>query len=162
MKIIFLDIDGVLCSFRSHYAQGKPLIDGCMSALDREGVGLLNVLAGLGTDTIKYVLSSTWRKHHDQGWMENHLRNHGWTGEFHEDWRTTIEHVEHNGIIFGVTRGREIQEWLNRHPEITEYVIIDDDSDMLDEQLPRFAQTHTEDGISFSAFQKARRILFGS
>lgn len=40
-----------------------------------------------------------------------------------------------------VERGYEIEEWLNKHPEVENYVILDDDDDMLDSQLNNFVRT---------------------
>jgi hypothetical protein len=40
-----------------------------------------------------------------------------------------------------MVRGDEIQAVLNIHPEITHYVILDDDTDMLKHQLGNFVQT---------------------
>ncbi len=48
------------------------------------------------------------------------------------------------GTYVGITgdrktlRGEEIQEWLDNHPEVEDYVILDDDSDMLPEQFCKF------------------------
>ena len=50
--------------------------------------------------------------------------------------------------IYSSPRGKEIQEYLNQHPDVENYVIIDDDSDMLDEQLFHFVETNYEDGIT--------------
>lgn len=38
-------------------------------------------------------------------------------------------------------RGTEIKMWLDKHPEVENYVILDDDNDMLDEQLDHYIQT---------------------
>lgn len=148
MKIIFLDIDGVLCTFRSHIAQGSPGPGMC--ALDREGVGLLNML--YDEDTF-YVLSSSWRHFHDKSYMTNHLKKFGWSGQFHMDWCTQD---------FDGSRGEQIQEWLNRHSEVEKYVIIDDDSNMLKSQKRNFVKTIEYDGISWKNFQNAAKILFGN
>lgn len=56
-------------------------------------------------------------------------------------------------------RGSEIKEWLDAHPEVTNYVIIDDDNDMLDEQEPHFVQTSWYDGINDYNVEKAIEIL---
>ena len=49
----------------------------------------------------------------------------------------------------GQSRGDEIQDWLNAHKdEVEEYVILDDDCDMLTEQLFHFIQTDTYEGIT--------------
>lgn len=44
-------------------------------------------------------------------------------------------------------RGLEIDYWLNEHPEYMNYVILDDNSDMLEKQLPHFVQTSGIDGF---------------
>lgn len=56
-------------------------------------------------------------------------------------------------------RGGEIQTWLNKHPEVDNYVIIDDDNDMLDSQLFHFVQTNYEDGITELETKWAIKIL---
>jgi hypothetical protein len=38
-------------------------------------------------------------------------------------------------------RGVEIQQWLDEHPDVTNYVILDDDSDMLEHQMKNFVVT---------------------
>ena len=45
------------------------------------------------------------------------------------------------------------------HPEVENYVIIDDDSDMLDEQLYHFVQTNFEDGITDTEVNRVIKIL---
>lgn len=40
-----------------------------------------------------------------------------------------------------VERGHEIQDWIDDHPEITHYVILDDDNDMLQSQRNNFVRT---------------------
>jgi len=150
MKIIFLDIDGVLCTTRSHVGQGKR---GLMQALDREGVGLLNRMA---IDSTKFVLSSSWRHHFPKEWMEEHLHQHGWTGEFHENWCTTINHSG--------TRPDEIAEWLSKNPigDKGQYVILDDDSwNWSEEQQNHVVKTDFNNGIMWEDFLKADLILHG-
>jgi hypothetical protein len=152
MKIIFLDMDGVLCTNRAHIAQGG--IQGMpnhsfMDALDREGVGMLTAIEKKCGD-ILYVLSSTWRKRHTKKEMEDWLRRYGWTGEFHPDWRTG----ELNG-----PRGLEIEEWLSRHPDTENYVILDDSGDMLESQKYHFVQTDDYNGIMAENYWHMERIF---
>jgi len=40
------------------------------------------------------------------------------------------------------------QAWLMEHPEVTKYVILDDDTEMLEHQLPDCFQAMTETGIT--------------
>jgi hypothetical protein len=46
-------------------------------------------------------------------------------------------------------RGEEIDLWLHEHSEVERYAIIDDESDMLDEQMPSYFRTSFfEDGLT--------------
>lgn len=57
-------------------------------------------------------------------------------------------------------RGSEIQEWLDKQTEPCRYVILDDDSDMLDCQLPYFIQTDwLKWGLSDEDVEQAIHIL---
>jgi Swiss Army Knife RNA repair-like protein len=48
----------------------------------------------------------------------------------------------------GLSRGHEIQAWLNEHPEVERYAILDDDNDMLEHQMVNFFQTSCRTGIT--------------
>lgn len=153
MKIIFLDMDGVICTYRAHIAQGYQNMPnhGFMDALDREGVGMLNAFLDKFPDT-KFVLSSTWRKHHTKQEMEDWLRRYGWKGEFHPDWRTDED---------GPIRGWEIERWLGNHKDVTNYIILDDDSDMMEHQKFHFVQTDGYNGITAENYWHMERIFQG-
>ena len=56
-------------------------------------------------------------------------------------------------------RGGEIQTWLDKHHEVDNYVIIDDDHDMLDSQLYHFVQTNYEDGLTEVETKRAIKVL---
>lgn len=143
MNIIFLDVDGVLCTRRSHLAYGKE--GGIWNAWDPLACAAL-LRAIQGKLRPKIVVSSTWRFYPDDFW--GNCEEYGLTdpvGErefFHDDWRT--KDLRHGPDI---CRGHEIQEWLSRHPEVESYVIIDDDSDLLDEQRERHIHTDPENGM---------------
>ena len=60
----------------------------------------------------------------------------------------------------GTKRGLEIEAWLSRHGKnITEYAIIDDDSDMLDSQMEHLVLTKGSVGITFKDLEKLNKIL---
>ena len=48
----------------------------------------------------------------------------------------------------GLWRGHEIQLWLDEHPEVRRYAILDDDDDMLEHQTPNFFQASCETGLT--------------
>ena len=58
-----------------------------------------------------------------------------------------------------VPRGLEILSWLENNPHVKNYVILDDDSDMLYWQRKNFVKTNTEFGIQQLDKFKAIRIL---
>ena len=134
MKVLFLDIDGVCNSEETLKRSG-----GGMLGIDP----LLAFIVGkitLAVPELKVVLSSSWR-HFPEGRNQVHAKVvpiHDVTGsEPYDD----LEHPH-------TQRGREIQRWLNAHPEVTHYAIVDDDSDMLPEQMPHFFQTSWKVGIT--------------
>ena len=62
-----------------------------------------------------------------------------------EKWEDAFIKLGFNpGTYVGITgdrrtlRGEEIQDWLDNHPEVEDYAILDDDSDMLPEQFAKF------------------------
>lgn len=86
------------------------------------------------TDT-KICVSSTWK------------HNFGTKGYVStpEKWEDAFQLLGfNNGTFVGITgdrrtlRGEEIQDWLDKHPEVTDYAILDDDSDMTEEQFTKF------------------------
>jgi tRNA-binding EMAP/Myf-like protein len=56
-----------------------------------------------------------------------------------------VDVCESTNIVYydQVKRGHEIKLWLDRHPEITQYVILDDIQDFLDEQQDYFVNCST-------------------
>ena len=125
MKVLFLDIDGVVNSrATTDFRSSLYPIDPHMAFM----VGKIQ----LDTDC-KVVLSSSWR-HHPDGIkaVEQYIV------KIHD--KTPM--LDHLGV-----RGHEIEAWLNLHPEVTKYAILDDDSDMLPEQIPNFFKTTFQNGL---------------
>lgn len=158
-KYIFLDIDGVLNSndyFSSleHIKRENMLrnlgfnssISYGVSSIDPVAVKNLNKLV---KDTgAKVVVSSTWRT----------------SPNLSEIFK--ISGIE--APIFNITpssrsriRGEEIQAWLDKKAESPyKYVILDDDSDMLRDQLPYFIQVDwMARGLSENDVKLATKIL---
>lgn len=134
MKIIFLDIDGVVTSLRSGWFN-----------LDIYTVNFLRWLckeAGA-----KIVISSTWRHNHGKDFWEPIFGEH-----LHNDFKTPSNNRETNGD----KRGGEIQMWLDNHPNTKKYLILDDDDDMLSSQMDSFIQTDSLDGMLHEHMMKCR------
>lgn len=120
-QIIFLDVDGVLTSRR------------CNGFYDFDLWAVHFFKWVCKESGAKIVMSSAWRN--IRGSFDTFSKV--FEGDLHEDWRT--------GILN--TRGDEILEWLSRHPEVGNFVAVDDDIWDLDEVAQNTVQTSTEDGL---------------
>ena len=167
MRVIFLDIDGVLNSTEfaeRHFAEtGKGLF--MYDFLDPDAVNRFKTFLEENTD-VKIVLSSSWR---------------------YGDYKHTISDLEETWLkpilpyVVGETirsyeghRGKEIKHFLEnvKNPKynylrkdgedftIESYVIVDDDRDMLEEQIPHFVNTDYNTGLVEEDYEKIKKILY--
>lgn len=141
MKILFLDVDGVL-NKASDYAVRIEGAKSCLLVNQHLVDRMQQVLEDTGA---KVVLSSSWRNL--QGGRE-----------FVEECGIPIIDETDNGPG---KRGDQIQRWLDSHPEVETYAIVDDDSDMLDHQLPHFVLTEFETGLTKQAAYRLAYKLGG-
>lgn len=125
IKVLFLDIDGVVnCATTAQRHRGFIGIDPYMAHLVRM------IVEKTGCQV---VLSSSWR--YFPGGRE----------EVERQVCPLLDVTPHSDLG---CRGDEIRAWLNAHPEVTRYAIVDDNSDMLPEQHLNFFQTSWERGIT--------------
>jgi len=119
MKVVFLDVDGVLNSMQA-LINGELSDEGFgLQALSRKLVyNLGTIILGSGA---KVVLSSTWRD--DWGNPNNPYKQ---TLEYYLKREGVFVHdiTPHNSKRI---RGLEIMEWLNGKTDIESFVILDDD-----------------------------------
>lgn len=101
-KVLFLDIDGVLHTFEDQY-MGETLLEKHVSIL----------LDWVRVNEISVVVSSTWREDYSLPRLREVL---GELGQYVTDVTGSFE----------LTRGEEITTWLEKHPEVEQYVIFDD------------------------------------
>lgn len=111
MKIIFLDIDGVLNS-DEYFDKIKYLkIEGIESEIDRKKVKLLQ--EAVKQTGAKVVLSSSWRYTKRAKELKEFLAQH----------ETPIDVTPFLDNI----RGEEIKKWLSQNKNIDDFVIVDDE-----------------------------------
>lgn len=154
-SVIFLDMDGVISTFRAYKAQvGWPVPD---RWIDREAVANLNDLCEKSGALI--VVSSTWRLNLTADNFLAILQCHGFKHAMHDDWRTKDLSITLPGspLFRATTRSEEVLEWMSRHPEVTRHVILDDDSDFLPEQP--LVKTPFETGLSADHVGRALMLL---
>ena len=151
-KLIFLDIDGVLDTYKSHYMLDSVLLDRLGNILGRTGAWI--------------VVSSSWR-----------ASNVPDTVEFMTDYdnpRVGSNPFPFTDKVVGVTpflysvvdgdidrpatRGEEIAAFLKAHP-CDNYVILDDCDEMLREQWPHLILVNDEVGLTDADVEKAVGIL---
>ena len=165
MKVLFLDFDGVLNSYQSatfwHNKKDQEKWENEMYsswtgtlkeyiAHEFCPIAMSNVeeLVRRVPD-VKIVISSTWRLGETVDTLKEILKPSKLIAD----------------AIIGVTesfsniRGNEIKKWLDEHKEVTHYVIVDDDRDMLPDQLQNFVNTSNLHGFLFGDMVKAERIL---
>jgi hypothetical protein len=163
MKVIFLDIDGVLNSGDNMRALHRLKVNhGIGETRDQHGQlfddRCVNFLDCIIRETgAKLVISSTWRRA-GLDKMKSMWNDRGLPGEVIDITPTTQDpEICERYFQPGADRGYEIQEWLENHPEVEQYVILDDDSDMLHHQP--FVKCGGHYGITFSVMTDAISIL---
>ncbi len=143
MKVVFLDIDGVISKLGpkgnlSLYGLSKPL--------------LRNLSYLIKTSKSIIVLSSTWRMYPEaRRRLDRQLRFKGL--------KISSQTPVHNGGLM-TDRPGEIEQWLKEHPNVTEYVIIDDVPDYFTGDLrAHCVACDPEQGLTEEKVQEAFEIL---
>jgi hypothetical protein len=173
-KYIFLDIDGVLATPKSIEGVGGEW------KIEDEKQRFFSRLMEEPNDSFnwlrpKIVLSSSWRKW-DLETTREFMKEEGFW--FWDDiMGITIRAYQYidrtKKIHLSIPRGVEIQQWIDTHIHSDngknwqrkkigtdyEYVILDDDRDMLLCQKDHFINTNSEVGLTNEDVQRAKRIL---
>lgn len=150
MKVVFLDYDGVLNGPYVDDGEGLDETTGFTTPrIHRHLVQRLNRL--VRDPEVKVVLSTSWRTRFELHEHQELLAKHGFEGKI-------IDRTEKWVERFRCIRGMEIADWLQRHREVTKFVILDDDSDMA-HLLPKLVQTDWRYGLSEADVDKAIAVL---
>ena len=151
-NIVFLDIDGVLNYTLWYIDERNPgNLYGQEGDLDPLCIARINKLCE--ETGAEIVLSSDWRI---DNYAFTRLENAG----LHKILdKTPITIFRTYGFTHHFTRGEEIQLWLESHPEISNYVIIDDRTDFTEEQLSHYVHVDSYVGLTDEDCQIALNIL---
>ena len=170
-SVVFLDIDGVL---QPEYAQKrfKYDLDELRDTLaqkyenpayrhyDKYDLGAVfydwdqasveNLKLLLKKTNAEIVLSSSWRKFNPIDVLKNYFRLH--------DLDAYI--VDYAPILDKATRAVEVETYLNAHPEISHFLILDDIDFGFSAQFPHhFVQTGKESRLTDAYLQQSLEIL---
>lgn len=161
MKAIFLDVDGVLnCTTSKSFCHDD--ICGVITGIDSDKVKrLAEIVKATGA---KIILSSDWK----DGW-EKYYRNRKPSHAKYLD-----NHLKKKGNLIisdktpnthnGYWRGEEILTYLRLHPDITDYVILDDtffEDFSIKEIEEHLVLTNYKLGLTDGDVEKAIKILRG-
>lgn len=128
MKVIFLDVDGVLNT--------RP------GSLDAAKLQLLTQI--VQETGAQIVLSSTWRKHQH---LKNRLQSALSARALKLYSSTPVLEYEEYGLMRARPRGEEIRAWLDENPHVSQFVILDDDPNMVTLK-PLLVQTQSDTGLT--------------
>ena len=150
MRVLFLDIDGVLNS-RSYVerASWDPPLGSRddLHILDPAAIALLNtVLAATGAVV---VISSSWRVTYALDAFQSMFEQRGFTGRV----------VDVTPQLPGRQRSREIAAWLEATPNVVTFAIVDDIDDAGVGYAEQFVQTTFESGLTPYHARELARIL---
>ncbi len=152
VRVVFLDIDGVLNSER--YLDDYPpdedyavrSIEWWRQMLDPDAVARLNRILDAADASV--VVASTWRYSLDLKQLQFVLEGAGFTGQ-------VIDSTDKNSRV---PRGQLAKQWLRNHPEVDGFVIVDDQADQ-EPLLDRFVQTSWETGLQDEHVTRACELL---
>ncbi len=157
MKVIFLDVDGVLNCEHSHQrVPGESYV-----GIEDNKVDLLQRI--VMTCGAEIVLSSDWK----YGWDPLDNSKHDPHAKYLE-----MKLAQYRIAILDKTpdrpnryeRGAEINQWLREHDEVTDFVILDDEyfNDFGEYKLgSHFVQTSWSNGLQKNHVKRAIKILGG-
>lgn len=145
MNILFLDMDGVLCTPRSSLMANQIHRGMTHNYLDKQAVDY--ILSIVRQYEFKIVVSSVWRGREH---FRDMMRLFGYTSlDFHKDWRTSYVDVG--------SRGREIEDWISRNSsDVENYVIFEDEPFALtdDQKEKHLVKCDLYNGITFQSIEQ--------
>lgn len=146
MKVIFLDIDGVLNTDPDVKVTGQDLNP---KLVKRLGNLTRTTAAGI-------VITSSWRHRFDIDEIKRMFKDNDFGGEVPIIGTTDLKEPEES-------RGEHIKKFMKDHDElkISNYVILDDrhKETLSKKQLKRYVQPDPLRGMSLANFEKAKSIL---
>lgn len=169
MKLIFLDIDGVLnhqqwfSSEQFNSWTPKNLHEHDLNQLCPYSVAIFNDL--VKNTEAKVVLSSSWRKTHSPKEMQGLLKEAGgFEGEIIDS--TPVLRFSNKDYNYSVPRGCEVKAWMEMNKGLlgkkiskADYAILDDDSDFLYCQRERYFRVDPYCGITPNLAKRVEQLL---
>lgn len=142
MKVIFLDFDGVLNSEASFRYEMRRKVLNVAETLSQVACSNLQYVLDQDAD-VKLVITSTWRKVFSMDKIKNILNSYG---------VNPSRVLDKTPATMNGDRAHEINLWLDDHPNVTTFVVLDDDPSVVNVQTEGRGfvfPTTAEDGFLF-------------
>jgi hypothetical protein len=163
VKVLFLDIDGVLNSHQwavsgggyGHAMRDRPP---SVETLQWDPVAVRNLRNIIEATGAQIVVSSSWRgfgRNARTAWQAM-FACYGWPDAPVIGETPDLNRME-GGIYVSKIRGDEVAAWLEAHPEVERYVCLDDDSDFRPDQP--LVKTDGRFGLTMIEASQCRRLL---
>ena len=154
MNVIFLDIDGVLNNDKTN----------AKTPMGYTGINnrLLKLFSKLVKETnAKIVLSTSWKTEWDKDYRKRTEDGHYLNKKFKQLDLFIWDKIDESttGSFY---RGAAILLYLEKHPNITNYIILDDfefDFEKYPEIMNHFVQTKTSIGFTEEDYKKALNLM---
>jgi hypothetical protein len=154
MKVIFLDIDGVL-NYTDWYVDDRNPGNLYGEEGDIDPLCANRIINICNNTEAKVVITSDWRL----SWYGTQIR----LARMGLDENLVIDKTPERPYVsirgYDHSRGAEINDWLFAHPECNNYVIIDDRTDFKENQMGNFIHINRKIGITDEDMNKAIAIL---
>ena len=153
MKIIFLDIDGVL-----NCVTTKERIPGSKLLLGMEDIKIRYLKEIVDRTDAKIVLTSTWKV----DWFKDDKDNNGKYGRYLDSKFKEFDLLIYDKTDYHIQdRGSEIYKYLNIHNDIDKWIVIDDYIFKdYDEDIRRhLVKTTFEEGLQRKHISEAIQLL---
>ena len=147
-SVVFLDIDGVLNSTESAIRHGT------YKRLCQRAIANLNLVT-LST-AAEVVVSSSWRILHSLEQLRTLLTEAGVKAHVRDVTPQMVSVQGSSGLYLSRLRRDEIRAWLDAHPDVTRWVVLDDSSDAGPD---RYVQPDFAVGLSAEDARAAIAIL---
>jgi hypothetical protein len=140
VKVLFLDIDGVLNSREVITKRGRGDVV-CLEMVER-------INRVIRATDCKIAISSSWRIAHSLRWLKAFLRQY-----------LIIDVIVDKTPTSDKGRGYEILLWLLVNPQVECYAIVDDDSFDMEEVKHRLVRTDFLTGIADEHVEQLIKLL---
>jgi hypothetical protein len=156
MNVIFVDFDGCLNSVSSMIYNNRLQLLGLSSTPTHASfnpIACSNLQYVLEEcPDVQVVVSSSWRKRKTLAALQEIFKTNNVLPE---------RMIGTTPVSVSGYRGKEIESYLKDHPEVTSFVIIDDDSDM-EPYMDRLVKIDSRNGLSFTDAERVIEMLGGS